>query len=91
MDGCRVPPRSAFVAALTEGIARLADIIPTSMSTCVARLDPPGYGVRPTLWLDTNSSDDELCPVLLDVLRVLTLGPEAGLRCRPVRHLYSVG
>jgi hypothetical protein len=75
------------VEVLTAGLLRLAEVRMVRMPDTVAHLV---MGERPVLWLDVDSSPEALCWALLDVLRVLVLGPEHAQHGRHVRHLRAV-
>lgn len=74
-------------AALEEGLSLLAEIRHVPMPHSVAWLD---LGERPVLWIDPGSPLEVRCRVLLDVLRLLVLGPADAHDAHPIRHLRSV-
>lgn len=78
------------VKILEEGLRGLAIVKRTPLRDSVARLQDTATGR--ILWLDTDSPDEDLAWVLLDVLRVLGFGCDpAATSARQVPRLHSVG
>lgn len=72
---------------LIDGLSRVATIVRMPLADNVGRLD---LGKHPKLYLDTGSSDEELCRVMVEALLALTSGPAAATAARTVRRLHSV-
>jgi hypothetical protein len=88
-----MPYRTSRLTAeiLAAGLCRLVDVVRVPLVDVVARLDPAADGGRPTLYLDSGSGPGDQCWAMLDVLRVLSDGPDAALDARPVlRRLVAV-
>ncbi len=75
-------------AALVRGLRTMIDVSFVPLQDAVARLDT----CAPTwvLYLDSDSPADDHCWAMLDVLRVLTLGPEAAVSAVPAPRLHLI-
>lgn len=83
------PSPAVTADALALGIGQLAEIVYVSLPHSVARLE--SRGARSILYLDPDSSAEDLSWAMLDVLRVLVAGPDAAAEARPGhRRLHSV-
>jgi hypothetical protein len=88
-----MPFRTSALTAevLVAGLCRLVEVVSVPLVDVVARLEPADGNGRPTLYLDAGSPPGDQCWAMLDVLRVLSDGPDAALDARPVlRRLVAV-
>jgi hypothetical protein len=83
------PAPAAAADALAAGIGFLAEIVYVSLPHATARLE--SRSGRSILYLDRDSSAEDLSWAMLDALRVLVAGSGAAVDGRPIRrHLHVV-
>lgn len=81
---------SSWAAAevMAHGLCRLLEVVYAPMPDVVARLDPTAHGW--VLTLDSDSPAEDQCWAMVDVLKVLTLGPNATEWAVPAARLRLV-
>ncbi len=78
----------AAAEEMARGLCGLIEVVYTSLDDVVARLDqtPRGW----LLTLDIDSPPEDHCWAMVDVLKMLALGPGAVERAVPARALRVV-
>lgn len=79
---------SAAAQVMAYGLCRLVEVVYTPMPDVVARLDPADHGW--VLTLDSDSPPEDHCWAMVDVLKLLTLGPSATEWAVPAARLRLV-